>query len=283
MKLILSLLILLSISLSVFAQVYSDPTYATENDSIIVFFDATQGDQGLMGYTGNDVYAHTGVISNYSTGPGDWKHVIAPWNVSAPQTQLTRIAPDLYELVVGYPRIYYNVTDPNEKILQLAFVFKNSTQTVTGRGVGGADIYLDLYDPGVTTVIIEPDVDLSLGDPRRTPLFSDGTDTIHVIATAAPIGTQVQTMRILVNQNLVHEVMGDTISYDFLSANYSSGYQEIAVVSEDTVGIADTAAFMVMINPTIDPSPAPAGTFDGINYNGSTSVTLSLFAPYKEF
>ncbi|MCK5454868.1 MAG: hypothetical protein KAJ16_10920, partial [Calditrichia bacterium] len=215
MKLILSLLILLSISLSVFAQVYSDPTYATENDSIIVFFDATQGDQGLMGYTGNDVYAHTGVISNYSTGPGDWKHVIAPWNVSAPQAQLTRIAPDLYELVVGYPRIYYNVTDPNEKILQLAFVFKNSTQTVTGRGVGGADIFLDLFDPGVTVVIIEPDIDLSLGDPRRTPLFSDGTDTIHVIATAAPIGTQVQTMRVLVNQNLVHEVMGDTISYDF--------------------------------------------------------------------
>ena len=78
------ILFLLTISLSALAQVYSTPTYATENDSIIVFFDATQGDQGLMGYTGI-VYAHTGVITNYSTGPSDWKYVIAPWGVNLPK------------------------------------------------------------------------------------------------------------------------------------------------------------------------------------------------------
>ena len=283
MRSLFSVFILLCISISTLAQVYSVPTYATENDSIIVFFDATLGDQGLMGYMGNDLYAHTGVITNYSTGPGDWKYVIAPWGVNLPQAQLTRIATDLYKLAVGYPRTYYNLSDPNEKILQLAFVFRNSGGTVTGRGVGGADIYLDLFEPGLTTVIIEPDIDLSLGDPRRTPLFSNGTDTINVVATAATIGTQIQRMRILVNQNQVNEVLGDTISYEFISANYSSGYQQISVVSEDTIGVTDTAAFLVMINPTIDPSPAPIGIMDGINYQGSASVTLSLFAPYKQF
>ena len=118
MKAVLSIVILLSFAFSVLAQVYSEPTYATQNDSIIIYFDATQGDQGLMGYPGNDVYAYTGVITNYSTGPTDWKYVIwTSWNQNPPppQTQLTRIAPDLYKLVVGYPRQYYGVSIPMRK------------------------------------------------------------------------------------------------------------------------------------------------------------------------
>jgi len=283
MRLLFSNLIVLTLSLSALAQVYSDPTYATENDSIIVYFDATQGDQGLMGYTGNDVYAHTGVITNYSTSPSDWKYVVAPWSVNIPKAKLTRIATDLYKLVIGYPRIYYNVTDPTEKILQLAFVFRNSTGTITGRAVGGADIFLDLYEPGLTVVILSPDIDLSFGDPRRTPFFSNGSDTIEVVATAAPIGTEVQEMTVLVNQNLVHQVTNDTIMYDFISANFGNGFQEIAVVSEDTSGITDTSSFMVIINPAVPNAPVPPGVVDGINYQGGSTVILSLFAPYKEF
>ncbi|MEZ4761931.1 MAG: hypothetical protein R3C26_01600 [Calditrichia bacterium] len=37
------------------------PEFPTENDSIVVIFDATEGDGGLQGFNG-DVYAHTGVI-----------------------------------------------------------------------------------------------------------------------------------------------------------------------------------------------------------------------------
>lgn len=76
--------------------VTSLPVYATENDSIIIFFDATQGDQGMMGYTGDDVYAHTGVITNKNTKPSDWKYVIADWEDNIPKAKLTRISPDLY-------------------------------------------------------------------------------------------------------------------------------------------------------------------------------------------
>ncbi len=257
--------------------VTSLPVYATQYDSIVVFFDATQGNQGMMGYTGNDVYAHTGVITNYSTSPSDWKHVIAPWNVNLPQCRLTRIATDLYELVIGYPRQYYNVTDPAEKILKLAFVFRNSNGSVTGRDVGGADIFLDLYDPGITTVIMQPTVNVLYGDPRRSPFFSSGNDTIVILATAATIGTQISSMKILVNQIMVSQVTTDTISYNFYSGNYNPGFQEIAVVSEDTAGIADTVSFLIMINPPVSEEPRPIGVHDGINYISNTTVTFFAF------
>jgi 1,4-alpha-glucan branching enzyme len=282
MKLTLIIVCILATSMTILGQVSSLPVYATENDSIVVYFDATQGDSGLMGYTG-DVWAHTGVITNYSTSPSDWKHVIAPWNVNLPKTQLTRLSTDYYKLVIGFPREYYNLIDPSEKILQLAFVFRNYNGTVTGRAAGGADIFLDLYNPGLTVVIIEPYVDLSLGDPRRAPVFVGEEDTVHVFATAATVGTEISSLELFLNNIPVSQVFDDTIAYDFISANYNSGYQELKIVGEDTAGVTDTTQFFIMKNPQVVNASVPAGIVDGINYLSNTSVVLSLFAPYKSF
>ncbi|HID38962.1 MAG TPA: hypothetical protein EYP36_05555, partial [Calditrichaeota bacterium] len=129
--------------------VYTEPPFASEQDSIVVFFDATQGDGGMAGYSGNDVYAHTGVITNYSTSSSDWKHVIAAWSENTDKAKLTRVDTDLYKLTIGYPRQYYNMTDPEEYIVKLAFVFRNSGGSVTGRDVNGADIFLELTRKGL--------------------------------------------------------------------------------------------------------------------------------------
>ena len=105
------------------SPVYSDPNYATEWDSITVYFDATEGDQGLMGFTG-EVWAHAGVITTASTGPTDWKYVKTNWGENTDDTQLTPLGNDLWKLDIGFPHAYYGV--PNgEQILQLAFVFRN--------------------------------------------------------------------------------------------------------------------------------------------------------------
>jgi 1,4-alpha-glucan branching enzyme len=283
-KSILTVLLSLIFCSAIFGQVVvSDPLYSTQYDSIVVYFDATEGDQGLMGYTGDDVYAHTGVITNYSTVPSDWKHVIAAWNVNIPKARLTRISTDYYKLVIGFPREYYAMTDPDEQILQLAFVFRNSTATRTGRDVGGADIFLDLYNPGITSVILEPLVDLSLGDPRRAPVFADQNDTVHVRAAAATVDTQVSSLKILLNNVLVNQVQDSVISYDVITSQYNSGYQRVSVISEDTLAITDTADFYIMINPPVEEETRPMGIVDGINYINDNTAIVSLFAPYKNF
>ena len=80
---------------NVFSQVIvTIPEYSTENDSITIQFNAQEGDGGLEGYTGT-VYAHTGVITNFSSGPSDWKHVIGDWGNNTNQPALTRIGTDL--------------------------------------------------------------------------------------------------------------------------------------------------------------------------------------------
>lgn len=119
--------------------VYSNPNFSTELDSITVYFNAAEGDQGLMGFTGN-IWAHTGVITENSTDPSDWRYVKTNWGQNTNETQLTPLGNNLWKLNIGYPHVYYGV--PNgEQILQLAFVFRNNDGSVSGRGIGGADIF----------------------------------------------------------------------------------------------------------------------------------------------
>jgi 1,4-alpha-glucan branching enzyme len=281
MNFVLTLLFLSTSILS--AQIItSEPVYPTQNDSIIIYYDATEGDQGLMGYSGNDIYAHTGVITNYSTGSSDWKHVVAEWDENIPKANVIRIDTDYYRLAIGYPRDYYDMSDPDEEILQLAFVFRNGNGSVTGRDVDGADIFYDLYEPGINVLLLEPVIDESLGD-YSLPAFTSADDTLTIKALSVALGTEIDSLNLYINNELVMTTSDDTLSYDFYSAGFEAGTYPCTVLGKDTLGLADTVSFNIAINPAIFDASRPVGTRDGINYENGTQVTLSLFAPYKNF
>ena len=81
-----SLVILISttVNMTVNAQVVSfEPNFATQYDSVTIYFDATQGNGALEGFSGR-VFLHTGVITSESNSGSDWKYVPAGWE-SYPQ------------------------------------------------------------------------------------------------------------------------------------------------------------------------------------------------------
>src|SRR5690554_7697025 len=72
-----------------FAQVITyEPAFPTENASLKVIFDATQGAGGLKDFDG-DVYLHTGVITNNSSNGSDWKYVPYGWNTNNARVKAT--------------------------------------------------------------------------------------------------------------------------------------------------------------------------------------------------
>lgn len=91
----LFLLLLLITGISNAQLITWQPYFAKDSDSLYVYFDATQGNQGLLNYTG-DVYAHTGVITNLSTTSHDWKYVKTTWGQNTPDTKLDRLGANLY-------------------------------------------------------------------------------------------------------------------------------------------------------------------------------------------
>ena len=54
------------------------PAFPKDNDTVTITVDATKGNQGLLGFSG-DVYVHIGVITSASANAGDWQHVPFSW------------------------------------------------------------------------------------------------------------------------------------------------------------------------------------------------------------
>lgn len=259
--------------------VTTTPTYPTQNDSITVYFDATQpGASELLNYTGA-IYAHTGVTVDSLGVIKDWQWVIAPWSTNISKAALTKISTNYYKLVIGYPRQYYHVTNPNVKIIKLDFVFRSSDGSKQTR----PDIFYSLYESGLTLVVNNPQVNVKFGDPQRSPFFVIPGDTIPINISAATLGTKISSLNLYVDDNQVAQSDSALVSYKFAYTDFSAGAHKIKAVGIDTLGIKDSTTFMMFCNPPINYSPLPVGIKPGINYTGPTTATLALFAPHKNF
>ncbi len=251
--------------INVFSQVVvSIPEFATEQDSIVVIFDAAQGDQGLMGYAGN-IYAHTGVNTNV----GDWQHVIESWGNDATQPQLTKIGTDLYKLVIGNPRTFYSVTSPSEIINEISFVFRSEgSEGATGRDVGGDDIFLPIYKGGINVSIVEP---------TERNFLVDLNDQINIIIKSV----YSDSLFLFLNDSLLTTSTTDSIGY---TIDVKSQEDKMIIAKATTTAGAfayDTVTYAVKGGVVIE--DLPNGVSNGINYIDNSAVTLVLFAPNKEF
>nr|MBP9582283.1 T9SS type A sorting domain-containing protein [Ignavibacterium sp.] len=232
------------------------------------------GATALLNYTGT-VYAHTGVTSNLGT----WQHVVGSWGNNTTQPALTRLDANHYKLTIGYPRTFYSVTNPSEKILKLSMVFRSADATKQTN----PDIFIDLFEPGLTIVVQNPTVSASYGDPQRSPAFVKFGETVPVTVNAVELGTKVSSLTINVDGTQVAQTNTNNLTYNFVHSNYSVGAHTVKVVGIDTSDIVDSTSFMMFSNPANTNAPLPNGLRPGINYTSATTATLALFAPYKDY
>jgi glycosidase len=255
--------------------VVTEPEFPTESDSIIVVFDATQpGAEELLNYSGI-VYAHTGVNTNL----GMWQHVVGNWGNNQNQPALTRLGTNLYELTIGFPRQFYNVTNPSEEILELSIVFRSADASKQTR----PDIFITVYKPGLNIIFNSPNVSNDYGDPQRSPAFIKEDSSLLIDIRAVEIGTELAQLSFYIDGTFISQTSADSLLYTVNYNDYASGPHSAMAVGIDTSGQADTTTIVLFFNPSIVNQVPPAGLEQGINYNSTTSATLILFAPYKEF
>ena len=88
-----------------------DPAFPSDQDQVVITFDASLGSGGLAGYSGS-VYAHTGVITDESTSGTDWKYVKAGWTQNIPDCKMTNLGNNKWELTIEPSiREYYGVPE----------------------------------------------------------------------------------------------------------------------------------------------------------------------------
>ncbi|MEL6864340.1 MAG: alpha-amylase, partial [Bacteroidota bacterium] len=77
--------------------VWTEPFFPETDDFVTVYYDASEGDGGLADFSG-DIYAHTGVITNLSNSPTDWRYVKSDWGIANPAVKMTSVGDDLYTI-----------------------------------------------------------------------------------------------------------------------------------------------------------------------------------------
>ena len=245
--------------------VYTEPAFPSIFDTVTVFFDATEGNAALAGFTGT-VYAHTGLITDRSTNGTDWKHVVGNWGTADARTKMTRVSDDLYSLTY-HIESYYGIPQ-GEEVLQMAFVFRNESGTVVGRATDGSDIFVDVFPPdqGLLVTWQSPDEDalITLGDSLL--LQFEVNDTVEI--------------DIFDDDQLVFSQRVQDTAFWILPSEQGSHTLRLEATSTDTILILSRTYF-VLGAEQIKVEP-PAGTVDGFNYFSDSSYLFRLFAPGKE-
>jgi glycosidase len=266
--LILLVLVFVLVSLTANSQILTlTPSLPTDIDSVTIVFDATQGDKGLMNYKDSDIYAHTGVITDKSTSSSDWKYVKAAWTTNLPSCKLKKIAANLYKITFSPNIRAFYAVPASEKILKMAFVFRNSNGTVTGRDVGGADIFTDVYSQGLNISFKNPADKFSLVDNNQKILINinaAGNDSICLFLDNVKIKS----------------VAGNSLT-DSIYAVGLNLHTLISIAYKTPNFAADTVQYLVKGNT--QNADLPSGLHDGINYINDTTVTFVLFAPFKNY
>lgn len=257
---------LLLVTFSIQAQVTLQPVIVTQNDTVTVIFDATQGNGALTGIS--PVYAHTGVISNLSATPTSWRHVQGNWGTADPKVLMTHQGNNIHTISY-HINSFYNVP-ANEIVQQLAFVFRNQSGNIVGRTASGGDIFIPISQGGFTAFINS--------HPNRQYIY-DVNDTMKLEASAS------------VPSHLVFTLNGDTIAQASNSTSITHNilmnsqpldfYQVVMFATDGTNSTSDTTHFLSRGGTPI--GVLPTGAEEGVNILNDSTVLFVIRAPFKNY
>ena len=260
-------LLLIFSHLIISAQVVTtNPTFPLPDGPATITYHADQGNAALAGYSG-EIYAHTGVITSESTSSSDWKYVKTEWAENAAATQLTHISGDTWELTISPDiRSYYGVP-ADETIEQLAFVFRNEDGSIVGRSEDGGDIFINVFNNPY---------DITWNSPDTLDIYSIGDEIeINAVVLAAT------ELSIDLNGTNVATAAENSISYTFDASQAGINDITLHVTAPDSLF---TKSISFYVRTETQTAALPSNDLkDGINYIDDNTVTLVLFAPYKNF
>ncbi len=256
----------------------TDPNFILESsNNVLVTADANKGNKKLKDYTG-DVYVHLGVITNLSANSAAWRYVpsFSVWAGTDSRIKCTSIGNNKWTYTIpGTLRSFFGLTDPSEKILKLAILFRNAAGTLQLANEDNSDMFLTVVDNQFQVKIDTPFMQ-PLYQPQFEAIKKTLGDTLFLSAKA----TENANLSFYYNDTLLKSVTNSNALSAYKIVN-RIGTQNIFLVGDNgTTVTKDSLRFLV--SGDISLKDLPAGVTDGINYHeGDTSVTLVLFAPKK--
>ena len=261
-------------SVSVFSQLLTwTPAFPKDNDNITITVDATKGNHGLMGFSGN-VYVHIGVITNLRTSGTNWLYVPFTWGSTATAAQATPDGANKWKYTINNIRSFFNVP-AGESIKNIAILFRDGPGNIVQRNSDGSDMYVPVYDNDLAVRFAQPPL-----EPRYIaipePINKQPGDIINITGLAS----QVSDMQLYLNDVQINSLAGVTSISASPTITVAGNTKIVLEAKAGIVTRRDSIQFFV--SPAVAVAPLPPGVKDGINYaTNNTEVTLVLYAPGK--
>jgi hypothetical protein len=240
------------------------PAFPSETDNIQITYNTSSGNGELGGAI--PVYAHTGVITNLSNGPNDWRHVVGNWGTADPNVVMTPLGGGNHRITIN-PSTFYDLA-VGETVTRLMFVFRNQNGTLVGRNADGSDIYVDIFQPGFNAAITSPGVTNQIVNANQNITITCSASLAADISLTLN-GTEVASAS---EQTSLDYTFNQSAPGEYL-------LEMTAINGAETI----TDQVTLVIIPANNVAAAPAGTIDGINIVNSSTVRLQFFAPNKDF
>lgn len=254
--------------------VYTEPRFITTEwnnkaESFYVYFDATQGNGGMVDAT--TCYAHTGVITTESTSDSDWKH--APeWGDNDAKYELENVGDNLWRLeITGGLSAYYGLTE-GETVVRMAFVFRNADASQEGKEADGSDIFYTLYEPGLNVIITSP---------SNGALIALGSEITFSGECSEPADMTFSVFE--PGGSTIHEINAfdsGSISGQYTLSKYGKYVVTLWALKD---GKSVSQSISLLVEKPTEYAKMPDGMQEGINYDKeSGTVGLAFRAPHNE-
>ncbi len=252
------------------------PEFPKDTDNITITLDAAKGNQALVGFGGN-IYVHIAVITNLSTGPGNWKYVKFTWGSTDAAAQAITAGTNKWSYTINNIRSFFNVPAA-ETIKKIAILFRTggcNNDCLVQRNADASDMYLPVYDNNLAVRFNDP-----LMQPYYTPAPEPINKTVGDNFNITAVANASSNMKLFLNGTQIQAANNVTSISASATLTVSGNQTLVAEALSGAVTKTETINFFVANAPTI--AALPAAVRDGINYEtGNTSVVLVLNAPGK--
>jgi glycosidase len=213
----------------------------------------------LHNYTG-DLYAHTGVTLNGIS----WQKVIGTWGNNTVQPKLLSLGNYRYELdITPDIKTFYGLS-PTDVVTKICLVVRSSDGLKQTR----PDIFIDIFPATLNATFVLPE---------RSAIVTELNKQIPIKAAA----TFADSVSLYINDEFIKSGSNPDLVTDTIVADH---YGEFWVKAKAwKIPKVAVDSFFVHVREPVISEALPAGMKDGINYTSSTSVTLVLHAPYKNY
>ncbi len=253
------------------------PTESTSN--LLITLDATKGNKGLNGVNGSTtpIYVHTGVITNLSSTPTNWRYVKANanFNAAVPALQATSLGNNRWSFTIsGDIRTFYGVPS-GETILKITILFRNTAGTLVQRNIDGSDMYIPIYTNALAANLTQPFKQPTF-NPKAEPISSSVGNSIAITGNS----NISANLKLYLNGSVVNTVNSNTT----ISANptISTAGTQTIVLEASASGTTRYDTIKFFVPGSVVNENKPASLRDGITYEtDKTAATFCLYAPGK--